>query len=243
MIKMKGKSAESDSGLLLGMDTCGAESSLALGRVLDGSVLMEREATLPARAAGTHLTSAIEQLLAGREPQELTGVVVVRGPGSFTGMRIGLSAAKALAEALQIPLFGVSRLALLASLHRVVDSVAGAVAEEAVLSSVALDAGRGRVYVRPRKAEPDASIEDLLLSCDELRAMLSAQEQAALLVCEEKVHVQFPRARLVAAPKAAQAITYALQRVLLVEADDPETLDALYIWRPEQMLIRQEQAG
>ena len=46
--------------------------------------------------------------------RELAAVVVVHGPGSFTGVRVGLSAAKGLCEAGGVPLIAVSRLALLA---------------------------------------------------------------------------------------------------------------------------------
>jgi tRNA threonylcarbamoyladenosine biosynthesis protein TsaB len=48
--------------------------------------------------------------------RELAAVVVVHGPGSFTGVRVGLSAAKGLSEAGGVPLVAVSRLALLAAL-------------------------------------------------------------------------------------------------------------------------------
>jgi tRNA threonylcarbamoyladenosine biosynthesis protein TsaB len=256
---MEGKQEEPLSGLLLGLDTCGAESTVALGRVQAGKLSIENEALLPARAAGTSLTTAMQSLLGDRQPQELAGIVVVRGPGSFTGMRIGLSAAKALAHALQIPLFGISRLELLASLHSTSLSGTAEVAEAAHTSAVALDAGRGRVYLRTGSAaEPDVAGTDapegLLLSADDLGAMLSEAEMAAMLVCEEKVHAMFPGARLVKPPTAAQALAYTLQRVSAANAADREadyeagyktgyeTLDALYLWRPEEMLARPGQS-
>ncbi|MBW1714697.1 MAG: tRNA (adenosine(37)-N6)-threonylcarbamoyltransferase complex dimerization subunit type 1 TsaB [Deltaproteobacteria bacterium] len=51
----------------------------------------------------------------GLNPQELDGVIVALGPGSFTGIRIGLSVAKGLSESLAIPIVGVPTLAAMAS--------------------------------------------------------------------------------------------------------------------------------
>ena len=51
----------------------------------------------------------------GLSPQELDGVIVALGPGSFTGIRIGLSVAKGLSESLAIPIVGVPTLAAMAS--------------------------------------------------------------------------------------------------------------------------------
>ncbi len=65
---------------------------------------------------------------------ELRGVVVVHGPGSFTGIRIGVSAAKGLAEGLGIPVIALSRLELLARQSPEGSAVA------------VLDAGRGEFY-------------------------------------------------------------------------------------------------
>jgi tRNA threonylcarbamoyladenosine biosynthesis protein TsaB len=312
--------------LILGIDTCGAEGTLALARLRDGRCVLERESRLAPRAAGTQLTAAIAELLQAEPREALRAVVVVRGPGSFTGMRIGLSAAKALAEALEVPLFGVSRLEVLAWRHRGETSATASVAEvpsavestdrlpgslsglvpglvpasvPGLVFAVALDAGRGRVYLRvpghavTRPAAGEPAPDELLLEAGELRAMLGAEEQAGMLTCEEKVLALFPMARRVQAPTAADAIGYAAPRIAKAlhgnaaglrqsdggqgqrpgqgqgpgpgpgpgqdqgpgpdqgqgqdpddgdvvthagDADDVETLDALYLWRPEQML-------
>lgn len=72
---------------------------------------LERSFGPPSRQSDL-LPSAIEELLkeAGFPLEKLSGVVVGLGPGSFTGLRIGLATAKALAYAFEIPLVGASSL-------------------------------------------------------------------------------------------------------------------------------------
>src|SRR5439155_8241079 len=79
---------------------------------------------------------------AGGKPDDIEGVVAARGPGSFTGLRVGLSLAAGLAYARHIPLYAADSLAILA--RRATGDPA----------SVALrDAGRGEVYAW-REVEP-----------------------------------------------------------------------------------------
>lgn len=63
------------------------------------------------------LMPAVEQLLkeCNVKPKELDKIVVAAGPGSYTGVRIGVTAAKTLAWSLQIPIVGVSSLEVVAA--------------------------------------------------------------------------------------------------------------------------------
>ena len=58
-----------------------------------------------------HPTLRHVMMLAGITTNDLTGIVATRGPGSFTGIRIGLATAKGLAQGLDVPIVGVGTLA------------------------------------------------------------------------------------------------------------------------------------
>ena len=113
--------------LVLAFDTATALAASAL--VDDGELLGERW------SRAVTLLEDVDALLrqAGARPSDLGGLAVGIGPGSFTGTRIGLSVARGLALALDLPAAGVSTLAAL-----------GAGAPEAV---AVVDARRGEVFV------------------------------------------------------------------------------------------------
>src|SRR5213083_1056465 len=113
--------------LTLAFDTATSVATSALVRA--GEVLGERSSR-----ALTVLEDAQELLAAsGIAPRDLGGVVVGTGPGSFTGVRMGVAAARTLAWALEVPLAAVSTLAALA---------AGAEGATPVV-----DAGRREVFI------------------------------------------------------------------------------------------------
>ena len=135
--------------LLLGVDTCGPVGSVALGRLAGGTVEILEQVELEGRTCSSTLVAAVRDLLAsaGGKLSLLHTIVVVHGPGSFTGVRIGLSAVKGLAEPGQIPVVAVSRLEVLAW-------KAGCVA-------AALDAYRHEVFLRVGERELLAGAEEL----------------------------------------------------------------------------------
>jgi tRNA threonylcarbamoyladenosine biosynthesis protein TsaB len=128
--------------ILLITDTSGKNGSVALARAGESSgpekVEVIQEVPLAGGTFSAQLVPQIAALLAkhGLRKTDIDAFVVVSGPGSFTGLRVGLAAIKALAEILQKPIVPVSLL-------EVVALAAGS--DGKVLAS--LDAGRGEVYV------------------------------------------------------------------------------------------------
>lgn len=119
----------------LGIDTSG--TSLGLAAVADGSVIAER-LTYPGLKHGEIIQNEIGRFLRDNEISfaDLKGIATTIGPGSFTGVRIGLAAAKAYAYALKIPLAGLS------TLH----AIAGCVRANNIKLVSLLDARRNEIY-------------------------------------------------------------------------------------------------
>jgi tRNA threonylcarbamoyladenosine biosynthesis protein TsaB len=155
----------------------------------------------------------------GWKLNELAAVVVVHGPGSFTGVRVGVSAAKGLSEAGGVGLIAVSRLALLArsvDVDRTVHAV--------------LDAGRGEFYYGEYVA--GRSVREALMSGKEV---LDVGGGGVVVACEAKVAEALAELepRMVREPLAEEALPIALERIAAGEFDDAATLDANYLRRTD----------
>jgi tRNA threonylcarbamoyladenosine biosynthesis protein TsaB len=200
--------------MLLGIDTCGASGTIALVRWSDGAVSHLVQAELAGKTFAAQLVPKIQDLLAsqGSNLEDLKAIVVVNGPGSFTGLRIGVSSSKALAEALSLPLLAVSRLAVLA--------------QKAQADMAVLDGGRDEYYFRKQKQES-------LFTPEEVRRRLNG----TLAVCEENVAHAFPAALLVDPPTAADALVYAVPRLQAKDFDDIAMLDGNYVRRSDAELF------
>jgi len=200
--------------MLLGIDTCGGAGSIALAQRTSGGLKLVAEAEIAGKTYSALLVPKIKELLEAQQcsPQNLECVAVVNGPGSFTGIRVGLSTAKGLAEALHIPLVAVSRLAVLAS--------------NAASDAAVLDAGRGEFYFRLYE-------DEALLTPAEIRDRFFG----SFAVCEESAAAAFPDAILVQPPTAADALRYALPRIVAKDFDDLATADGNYVRRSDAELF------
>jgi tRNA threonylcarbamoyl adenosine modification protein YeaZ len=128
--------------LLLALDTAGPDCAAALARPLSGEceIVAERSETL-GRGHAERLIPMLDELLteASSSFADIRRIAVTTGPGSFTGIRVGIAAARGLALALAIPAVGVGSLEALA--------FDAAKERRAGTAVAALDAKRGEVYV------------------------------------------------------------------------------------------------
>ena len=123
--------------MILAIDTCLAASSVA---VLDGDDVVRAARSEPmTRGHQERIVVLAREVMAeaGVKFPDLTRIAVTVGPGSFTGLRVGLSFAKGLAAALSIPCVGINTLEALAATAAATGFVAGV-----------LDAKMGQVYLQ-----------------------------------------------------------------------------------------------
>ncbi|HEX8573133.1 MAG TPA: tRNA (adenosine(37)-N6)-threonylcarbamoyltransferase complex dimerization subunit type 1 TsaB [Allosphingosinicella sp.] len=142
--------------MILVIDTATATCSVAL---IDGGSLLDERHELVGRGHAERLVPMIEELLAGRRPR---AVLVDCGPGSFTGIRVGLAAAQGLRIGWGVPLAGFSSMAAIAA-------SAGNGGEIAV----ALPGGHGQLFIQTFGEEP-------MRPLDLLRSLPPAQAAAAI---------------------------------------------------------------
>jgi tRNA threonylcarbamoyl adenosine modification protein YeaZ len=100
--------------LLLGLDTATSAVTVA---VYDGSAVLGERTTVDPRRHGELVAPSIEAVLkkAGAAAPDLTAVTVGVGPGPYTGLRVGVATALAIADAIGIPAHGVCTLDVLAA--------------------------------------------------------------------------------------------------------------------------------
>ena len=226
--------------MLLSLNTCGNTASVALGVADENKVRIVATAELAVRTYSARLIPEIASLLESQYAtlRDVEAIVVVKGPGSFTGIRVGLSTAKGLAEGAGIPLIALSRLALLANVSGLPHVLA------------AVDAGRGEYYVGEYRN--GNSLGEMLLSGEETVAAAKLPG-AGVLVCDESrtddastsacsalaicgpVYVQ--------PPDAAEALRFSLRRFRAGDFDDLETLDANYLRRSDAEVLRAARVG
>ncbi|HTZ60653.1 MAG TPA: tRNA (adenosine(37)-N6)-threonylcarbamoyltransferase complex dimerization subunit type 1 TsaB [Acidobacteriaceae bacterium] len=226
--------------MLLSLNTCESTATVALAVAGEKGVKIVASGEIPERTYSSRLIPEIAAMLESRQAtlRDVEAIVVVNGPGSFTGIRVGLSTAKGLAEGVNIPLIAVSRLAVLAKASLLPHVL------------VAVDAGRGEYYVGEYR--DGVKLRELLLSGDETIA-LAQEPGAGVLVCEDTradrgsasacsalsicgpVYVQ--------PPDAAEALRFAMERFRAADFDDLETLDANYLRRSDAEVLRAAKAG
>src|SRR5579872_7450679 len=139
--------------LLLVTDTSGKDGFVGLVRAGEGPhpdrIEVIEEVPLAGGTFSAQLIPQISGLLAkhGFTKSDIGAFIVVSGPGSFTGLRVGLAAIKALAEILQRPIVPLSLLDVLARSTPPIAVMEEAEGQMEFHYAVALDAGRGEAFV------------------------------------------------------------------------------------------------
>jgi tRNA threonylcarbamoyladenosine biosynthesis protein TsaB len=207
--------------LYLAIDTCGATGTVAIGRLEGQAVEILSQTELEGRSFSAKLVAAVGDLLAqaGVTLRDLAGIVAVSGPGSFTGVRVGLSAVKGFAEAAELPVLAISRLEVMA-----VGDL-----------SAALDAHRHEVFLR--LGQSGLAAGELLAGAEELAAI--DPPPARIAVCDEAAAAllapAWPECAIVrvAPPTAADALALCAPRLAAGERVDVALLDGHYLRRSD----------
>jgi tRNA threonylcarbamoyladenosine biosynthesis protein TsaB len=210
------------SPLLLALDT---STSIASVGLFDGYRVVSETTWLAGREHSSRLLVEVEIALdrVGLTPSSLTGLVVARGPGSFTGVRVALSVAKGIAAGLSVPLWGVNSL----------DVLARAAIGAALPVRAVLEAGRGRyataLYERGVCVENArlATVDQLLASLQTRMLLIGELAPEAALLVE-----QHPLAQLAGPAANARRAGYLAelgwQLAQSGDPGDPAAADAIY---------------
>jgi tRNA threonylcarbamoyladenosine biosynthesis protein TsaB len=190
----------------------------------------------------------IEQILAMTKIKQvdLTGIAVSIGPGSFTGLRIGLATAKSMAYALNLPIVGVSTLAALAYHYPIPN----------IYIAPMLDAQKGNVYTALYRWEngilqevqaPEVKTFESVLQEGQLLDLPvvfvgdTAQKQA-LAIAEAGGNVMLAMSHLVM-PRAANVAMLGLSEFAKGNTDHVMQLEPVYIRRSEAEVLWERRNG
>jgi tRNA threonylcarbamoyladenosine biosynthesis protein TsaB len=215
--------------LLLGVDTSGRDGSVALARADANSFDLIELAELAGGTYSAQLVPTISRLLQNHQLQktDIDAFAVATGPGSFTGLRVGLSAIKALAEILHKPIATVS----------VLEAVASAANYDGPVIA-ALDAMRKEVYAGEYDVHGGEirCVRESLLGHAQFAELVETHSSAQLITPDATVPEIVPAHLLVKQIERPRADVYArlgARKIVAGNTVTPETLEANYIRRSD----------
>jgi tRNA threonylcarbamoyladenosine biosynthesis protein TsaB len=219
--------------MILAIDTATHWTGIALH---DGALIVAENGWRAVNTTTVALAPAVEEMLrrVGRQSADIQAIAVTIGPGSYTGLRVGLAFAKGMALALGIPLIGVNTLAVV---------VAGFGENERLLVSVA-EAGRKRVaaatwhwYSRTgwgvKGAADTWSWPDLIAATKEgsiFVGEIDAEARRLLRASDKQFHVMSPSA---STRRAAWLAEIGYLRWRRGDVDDAAALAPIYLREPD----------
>ena len=214
--------------MILHIETATSTCSVALSK--DG-VLLNKVNEAESNMHTKRLNLMIEELLQqqGAEMIDLKAVSVSIGPGSYTGLRVGLGAAKGLAFGLNIPIMGINTLQSLAYPHLNNDS-------KAIVS--AIDARRNEVYMAVFSSDLEPIQENHCLIIEEGQYPVAWPDSQKMIVCgngAEKIArllANFDFEYHITACLAENQVKLAYQRYISSDFDDLAYLKPDYLKPP-----------
>ncbi len=214
---------------LLGIDTSGKQGSVALARGDADHFEVLAVAPISGGTFSAQLVPQIARILSEHKltKRDIGGIAAASGPGSFTGLRVGLAAVKGLAEILNVPIATVS----------VLEATAVASGREGTVVA-ALDAGRGEVFAGEFTVQTGVATacKECLLTREEFAEVLAAA--ARPVVTSDASVADFLSARKITAESIARPgsdliARIGLRKILARETVTPERLDANYLRRSD----------
>lgn len=214
----------------ISIDTSGKSGGITLAQGDSSGFRALETSTIAGGTFSAQLIPTLAGLLARHSLSlgDLEGFVVVSGPGSFTGLRVGLTAIKGLAEVLKKPIATVSLLEALATFSYQQGRVA-----------TALDAGRSEVYfgLYDFSAGSSTMVQEQLLSQAEFTGRIQGSGAARLITSEhglaDLASIAGITTQEVARPGSEVAARIGLPKLLTGDAVAVEMLDANYIRRSD----------
>ena len=170
---------------VLAFDTClGAVSAAIRWRGAGGAWQERGLREMRERGQAERLMPMLADVMAdaGLAFGDLERIAVTVGPGSFTGVRVGVAAARGLALASGLPVVGATSLAVM--MHQAVDLL-GPALDQRVLA-VAADARRGMVYLQLLASGATSAGEATLLPLEEVAAVVGERSVTSSGLCTRK---------------------------------------------------------
>lgn len=215
--------------LILAIDTSGKQGSVALAQgETDATCKIVEVAPLAGGTFSAQLIPQIAALLTKNQftKDDIAAFAAISGPGSFTGLRTGLAAIKALAEVLNKPIAMVSLLAAIAAQTR---------AQGRVIA--ALDAGRNEIYAGEYEVSAQVTmLRERLLSVEDFLSL----EASKMIITPDPTISKAARdsgreVEQIERPSSESAARLGWKKILSGETISPEGLEANYIRRAVEL--------